>query len=366
MSGSSLDSTAQTEVDPLVGIDAKTSWYPTARSWSRSRRRILGYKGLEANHYHVMSRTCGGAVFFDDTEKEALRRLIWRVAEFCGVEVLTYCVMGNHFHLLVRVPHHEAYLERFDGPEGEKRLLSHLRVLYSKAYVEQLEADIRQWRRLDQETAVQVKLQGYKDRMADLSRLVKEIKERFSRWYNKRHERRGTLWMDRFKSVLIESTLHAKNDEPPTTDVVRAMATYIDLNPVRAGLEASARDYPWCGYGEAMGAGTRKARRALCRVVERPVDAWETQDVAEVYGRMLQSQNAFSVPSPEPAAVTEGSAPEPPDALTIFREAVVLGSQAFVEETLGDRWRSRSCELMGRLGTVFSVGRRRARAPDGS
>ena len=72
MSGSSLDSTAQTEVDPLVGIDAKTSWYPTARSWSRSRRRILGYKGLEANHYHVMSRTCGGEISSGNSLRNAI------------------------------------------------------------------------------------------------------------------------------------------------------------------------------------------------------------------------------------------------------------------------------------------------------
>ena len=86
------------EVDPLVGVKAKTSWYPAARGgWSGGRKRILGPKALEANFYHVMSRTCGGEIFFDDTEKEALRRVIWRVAEFCGVSVLTYCVMGNHF-----------------------------------------------------------------------------------------------------------------------------------------------------------------------------------------------------------------------------------------------------------------------------
>ncbi|MFM2175960.1 MAG: hypothetical protein RL015_58, partial [Verrucomicrobiota bacterium] len=32
-----------------------------------------------------MSRTCGGEVFLDDVEKEALRRVLWRMADFCGV-----------------------------------------------------------------------------------------------------------------------------------------------------------------------------------------------------------------------------------------------------------------------------------------
>jgi hypothetical protein len=108
---------ASDEVDPLLGINVKTSWYPAARGgWSGGRKRILGPKVLEANYYHVMSRTCGGDIFFDDTEKEALRRVLWRVAEFCGVQVLTYCVMGNHFHVLASVPHRESWMARFEGP----------------------------------------------------------------------------------------------------------------------------------------------------------------------------------------------------------------------------------------------------------
>ena len=60
--------------DPLLGINAKTSWYPAARSgWSGGRKRILGPKALEANYYHVMSRTCGGDIFFDDTEPSGAR-----------------------------------------------------------------------------------------------------------------------------------------------------------------------------------------------------------------------------------------------------------------------------------------------------
>lgn len=44
------------------------------------------------------------------------------------------------------------------------------------------------------------------------------------------------------------------------------MATYIDLNAVRAGLCEDPKDYRWCGYGEAMG-GEEAARVGLnaCR-----------------------------------------------------------------------------------------------------
>ncbi|MFU8847238.1 MAG: transposase [Opitutales bacterium] len=64
-------------------------------------------------------------------------------------------------------------------------------------------------------------------RMYDLSAFMKTVKQRFSIWYNRNHgERRGTLWMDRFKSVLVEGK----------GNPLQTMVAYIDLNPVRAGI----------------------------------------------------------------------------------------------------------------------------------
>lgn len=333
-------------VNPLLGVNAKTSWYPAARSWSGGRKRILGSQVLEANYYHVMSRTCGGDIWFDDIEKEALRRVLWRVAEFCGVQVLTYCVMGNHFHVLAAVPHRVTWMQRFEGPEGERRLLGHLRSLYSKNYIEQLEAEIREWRRLGMETMVQSKLESFKRRMGDLSRFMKEVKERFSRWYNKRHGRRGTLWMDRFKSVLVEGNQGGCGErETHRVDAVKAMAAYIDLNPVRAGLVKEAREYAWCGYGEAC-AGTRKAQRGLCRVTGRAVDGWEAQGVEKAYAGLLSGvdwETGKRRSRKEPKTKTANDASDGPEKelampellrrrVRAFSESLVLGSKVFVEE----------------------------------
>ncbi|HYF37311.1 MAG TPA: hypothetical protein VD994_18565, partial [Prosthecobacter sp.] len=58
----------------LLGVNAKTGIFPSARSWSGGRKRILGRGPLESYCYHVMSRTNGGDIRFDDIEKEALRR----------------------------------------------------------------------------------------------------------------------------------------------------------------------------------------------------------------------------------------------------------------------------------------------------
>ncbi|MFP4203103.1 MAG: transposase, partial [Opitutales bacterium] len=53
--------------------------------------------------YHCMSRIAGGEHLLGDAEKEVLRNLMWRVRDFCGVRILTYCLMSNHFHVLVDV-----------------------------------------------------------------------------------------------------------------------------------------------------------------------------------------------------------------------------------------------------------------------
>ncbi len=326
--------------EQLVGVNAKTGIFPGARmrSWSGGRLRVLGKGPLESYCYHVMSRTTGGEVRFDEVEKEALRRVIWRMAEFCGVKVVTYCIMGNHFHLLAEVPHRETWLQRFAGPEGEARLFEHLRVLYSKAYLGLLREDLKDLRERGMAALAQERIDALKKRFCDLSLFVKEVKERFSRWYNKRHGRRGTLWMDRFKSVLVEGKGEA----------LRTMAAYIDLNPLRAGLVKDPKDYRWCGYAEAL-SGSRRAQRGLCKALGKPVDGWKTAGAAEAYRRLLHvdgrevrdAQNEKVVRrgvnvEKARAVLAEGGKLSTAELLKLrvryFTDCVILGSQAFVED----------------------------------
>jgi putative transposase len=259
------------ELSPLEKVTLPTAAMPgrmdsLGRSMKRAPRRILGQFGGEnagGQAYHVMSRTAGGEMVFGDTEKEAFRRLMWRMAKFSGVEVLTYAVMGNHFHLLVKVPERAKFLKRFECEGGEAKLLEHLSLLYSKAYINGVKAELARVREAGRDAEAEAILETFRRRFCDLSIFVKELKERFSRWFNKHHGRRGTLWMDRFKSVLVEDG-----------EALRTMALYIDLNPVRAGLVDDPKDYRWTGYGEATG-GSKRARRGLCRVMEAPMDSWE-------------------------------------------------------------------------------------------
>jgi len=303
----SLDGEGKVAMSPLKKLDCKTGFFGGQAgviygSWSGGRCRVLG--GEDGSFcYHVMSRTAGGDKLFGDEEKEGFRKVMRLMERFSGVQVLTYAVMDNHFHVLARVPARQRFLKRFENSEesrcylescrengwevggkngdggksieservflmdGEENLLEHLLILYTEAYVKQVRREIMSMRKKGQEEDIEKFLNKYKRRFCDLSLFVKEVKERFSRWFNKKNDRRGTLWMDRFKSVLVEDG-----------EALRTISAYIDLNAVRAGMVEDPKDYRWCGYGEAV-AGSKRARRGLCQVMEVTQDSWSSKGI---------------------------------------------------------------------------------------
>lgn len=72
--------------------------------------------------------------------------------------------------------------------------------------------------------------------------MMQAIGRRYVRRFNDAHGRTGTLWEGRYKSTLIQSDRY-----------LLACMVYIDLNPVRAGMAAQARDYPWSSHGSYVG-----------------------------------------------------------------------------------------------------------------
>jgi len=197
-------------------------------------------------YYHCMSRIVNRDMLLGPVEKEHMRRLIRRVEGFSGVRVLTYALMTNHIHLLLEEPDRADVLLITDA-----QLIDRLRCLYSKEDVDEI---CSRWQAWDQAglTAFSAEdKQRYLVRMHDISEFMKQVKQRFSCWYNRQNERYGTLWDRRFKSVLVEDGA-----------ALRTMAAYIEMNPVRAGLVDDPKGYQFCGLGEAMG-GSDAARRGI-------------------------------------------------------------------------------------------------------
>jgi REP element-mobilizing transposase RayT len=200
--------------------------------------------------YHCVSRVVDRRKVFGRAEKARFVKLLRLYEGFCGVRVRHYCVMGNHFHVLVEVPPRPA------ETMGDAELLKRLGLIYSDLKVAEVRRQLQMRREAgDDAGAEALKEEKYLYRMWDLSQFMKVLKQRFTQWFNKRHGRKGTLWEDRFKSVLVEDGYTA-----------RVMAAYIDLNPVRAGLVEDPARYRWSSYGAAV-AGERRARAGIERTM---------------------------------------------------------------------------------------------------
>jgi putative transposase len=72
--------------------------------------------------------------------------------------------------------------------------------------------------------------------------MMQSVGRSYVRYFNDRTQRTGTLWEGRYRSTVIEAVRH-----------LLPCMVYIDLNPVRAGLVAQARDYSWSSYGHYVG-----------------------------------------------------------------------------------------------------------------
>ena len=201
----------------------------------RTSRIKLG-PGEGSAVYHCVTRVVNKEMLFDSVAKEVLRKQIRQIADFSGVGILTYCVMTNHFHVLVGVP------DRSQVTVSDSELMRRYQVLYQHPTQYQVACFevLQEILKTGGEEAETLR-RRLLARMHDISQFMKTLKQRFSIWYNRSHGRVGTLWSERFKSTLVEENYLA----------LRIVSAYIDLNPIRAGLVEDPKDYRWSGYGEA-------------------------------------------------------------------------------------------------------------------
>jgi putative transposase len=145
-----------------------------------ARRCRIQYPGAV---YHVMARGNRKSMIVDDDDD---RRLFMdtfsEAAADCQVRVYACCLMGTHYHALL------------DTPRG------------------------------------------------NLSAFVRAVNSGYSKAFNRRHDRVGHTFEQRFKSVLVQREKY-----------LRRVARYIALNPVRARLCGEAVDWPWSSHRATAG-----------------------------------------------------------------------------------------------------------------
>ena len=200
------------------------------------RPRLLAPEGFRHAIYHCVSRVVDRGKVLGREEKEQFTKYMRAYERLFGVRVLAYCVMDNHFHILVEVPQRPKLMPT----NGE--LIGLVRETLGNQRADNLAKWIALWSEQGNQGAIEAERERWFRQMWDLAGFMKVLKQRFSQWYNGTRPKRrtGTLWEERYRSVLVEDGL-----------ALRAMAVYIDLNPVRAGLVMDPKDYRWSSYGEA-------------------------------------------------------------------------------------------------------------------
>ena len=188
--------------------------------------------------YHTFQRCVDKSAWMDsDYKKEKFRQIMRDVEQYSGCRVLTYAIMDNHYHILFE----QTDYEYIDNQEFMRRL----ECLYGPNYVYELKNQYEENKKLcgveyADNILEQLKLKHLK-RMYNVSEFQKTLKQKYAQWYNAKYQRSNSYWGIRFKSVIVQ-------DKP---DALFMMATYIELNPVRAGYVKDVKDYKFSNYGEA-------------------------------------------------------------------------------------------------------------------
>lgn len=138
--------------------------------------------------YHVMMRgNERKKIFHDEEDRERFLFILEKMKKEKEYKVYGYCLMDNHIHLLI------------------------------------------------------------KEENDNISRIMKRINTSYAIYFNKKYERVGHVFQDRYKSEVIEK-------ESYLLEVIR----YIHKNPVKANIVEEPRQYPWSSFHLYVGKGSYK------------------------------------------------------------------------------------------------------------
>ena len=140
-----------------------------------SRRKRVIHQGFP---YHVMLRgNYGQPIFFEDSDRIRLCLLIQYAIEKHDILVYGFCLMGNHIHLLVEPT------------------------------------------------------------TPGLSAGVQSFASRYAHYFNRKYQRRGHLFQDRYKGAIVQYGVY-----------LRRLIRYIHRTPLRARMVVHPEEYRWSSY----------------------------------------------------------------------------------------------------------------------
>jgi len=269
------------------------------------RARLKAGKDAPAGHYHCLSRVVDRRFILEEAEKEHFLALMRECEAFCEVQVLTYCVMSNLFHILAEVP------KRPEALPTAEEVVAKLRKLTGHQNVGAVEQQFQMYRRAKDAEGEAEYLGSFHDRMWDVSAFMKLLKQRFTQWYNGRTGRKGTLWEDRFKSVLVAGAGEALEAMAGKRRAKEGLGRVLSGRRREEGLRGSLAAYRVVLYNE--GSERRESVREDGGLVRGALRHEEVLEVLKAKGRLGLGDYVRC-------------------RVRYFCDGAVLGSRGFVEE----------------------------------
>jgi hypothetical protein len=177
--------------------------------------RSARYKSSESTFYHLLNRVAGEVTDYPFQRPYVARRFLavfefYLRLYFC--RLASFSLLGNHYHAVVYVPQ----FRQLDRPQLHERA----RLRFGRLW----RLKTRSWKDSD--------WSRFNQSLFDVSCFMQHVNGEFSKWYNRRHRRRGPFWAERFK-----------NPELLDREALQRTILYCELNAVRAGLVPRPEDY---------------------------------------------------------------------------------------------------------------------------
>jgi REP element-mobilizing transposase RayT/Trp operon repressor len=203
-----------------------------------------------------------------------------------------------------------------------------------------------------------------------LARGMRQLNGVYTQQFNRRHRRTGHVFQGRFKAILVERDAY-----------LLELARYVVLNPVRAKMVRTARDWPWSSYRatagfeeapsfltadwtlEQFGPSKPKAQSAYRTFVSqgRGVAVWEN-----LRGQIYLGSSAF-IEEHAPAAAVAREIPRAQQSVSRPALAAIItdskDTPGIARAYLEHRYTQQ--EIADHLGVHYSTISRRVRAVDG-
>lgn len=195
---------------------------------SHSNNRVKEHETV----HHLINRIAHRVYFLTDEERSDFLEIVRRTANFSGIKLIGWCIMGNHFHLLVYLPaprhvDEQDVLERYGELKGATAAVAAASMLVEwRSKGEDGERRVSEW------------LDAQRRRMYDVGIFMKIVKQWFTTEYNRRYKHKGTLW----ESVYFDRIV-PQNE----SDMAKCLG-YIHLNPIRAATSDRFDGYIWSSY----------------------------------------------------------------------------------------------------------------------